>query len=73
MHHSMMNIPHPSRGTASTWNDGFVQTPSADLCTTTTVPANKMVSLQARTCQSGIWTLVSESESTASGASTDDK
>ena len=35
---------------ASTWNDGFVQTPSTDLFATTTVPADNTVSLQARTC-----------------------
>ena len=35
---------------ASTWNDGFVRTPSADMYATTTVPAAKTISLQARTC-----------------------
>ena len=66
--------------TAIAWNDG---TPSADLiCTTTTVPADKTVNfftsknlfksssvvLVSTYCQSGISTLISESESTASGA-----
>ena len=37
MQYSMM-----SRGTASAWNDGFVQTP-ADLCATTTATADKMI------------------------------
>ena len=35
---------------ASTWNDGFVRTPSADLFTTTTVPVDNTVSLKARNC-----------------------
>jgi len=36
--------------TASGSNDGYVWTPSADLCASVTVPAEKMVSLQTRTC-----------------------
>ena len=36
--------------TASVLNDGYVWTPSADLCATTTVAADKMVSLQTRNC-----------------------
>ena len=35
---------------ASTWNNSFVSTPSAYLCSTTTMPVDKTVSLQARTC-----------------------
>ena len=46
--YSITNILYPSRGTASTWNDGFVRTP-ADLCATTTVTVDKNVSLQTRT------------------------
>ena len=36
--------------TASSWNDGFIRTPAADLCATTTVSADKTGSLQAKTC-----------------------
>ena len=42
-HHSITN-------TASALNDGYVWTPSANLCATTTVAADKMVSLQTRNC-----------------------
>ena len=35
---------------AITWINGFVQTLSADLCATTTVPVDKLISLQTRTC-----------------------
>ena len=33
-----------------TWNNGFVQSLFADLCATTTVPVDKLISLQTRTC-----------------------
>ena len=40
---------HLKHNTASTLNDGYVWTP-ADLCATTTVAVDKMVSLQTRNC-----------------------
>ena len=58
----------------------------ADLCATTIVPADETVSLKSKDlfdsssvvlvstyCQSGVLTLVSKIESTASGMTTDDK
>ena len=66
-----------SRGITSVWNDGFVQILFADLCT---VPVDKQglfdnssVVLVSTYCQLGILTSVSDSESTASGTTTDDK
>ena len=43
MHHGITNMLYPFHGT---WNDGFA---SVDLCATATVPADKTVSLQAKT------------------------
>ena len=52
-----------SSGTASAWNDGFVRTPAAELCATTTVTVDKTFSWTASTyCQSGISTSVSMQE-----------
>ena len=45
-----MNIPYLSHGMTSAWDDGFVRTTSADLCAFTTVPGDKTVSLQVKTC-----------------------
>ena len=71
--------------TASACNDGFVRTPAAESCATTTVPADKCfftsknhfesssAVLVSTYCQLLISTLVSESEYTAIGASTDGK
>ena len=44
-----MSASQYNKYTASTWNNGFAQTP-ADLCATTTVSANKMGYFQAITC-----------------------
>ena len=76
-------IPYPSRGNASAWNNSFVRTLSADLCASTCgqngfftskdLFQSSSVVLVSTYCQSGILTSVSESESTVTGASTDDK
>ena len=39
-----VNASQYNKYTASTWNDDFVQTPSADSCATITVPADRTVS-----------------------------
>ena len=59
IHTLQCSIPYLSSGTASAWNDGFVRTPAAELCATTTVTVDKTFSWMASAySQSGISTSV---------------